>query len=195
MTIDQRMPEGRLPELLADAGFTVTWPPDGYAAWRAIARRIAHREALPPQPTVYNPEVMRAIHTADAVAARAAMRAAGGWLQAPHNDDDFEATLRAWETGVCDGSSGDGEEHWVAAACAAFGSGRRRVDVARCKVCGLPVYAIGLEWRLSHDPEDTETTGWRLIWPSLTAPRSAPRQCSGRRHPRHRRPLAVAGVR
>ncbi len=107
MTIDQRMPEGRLPELLADAGFTVTCPPDGYAAWRAIARRIARREALPPRPTVYDPEVMRAIHIADAVAARTAMRSAAGWLQAPHNHDDFEATLRAWETGVCDGSSGD----------------------------------------------------------------------------------------
>lgn len=152
MTIDQPIPAGRL---LAAAGVTVTWPPSGYDAWRDIARRIAQQEPLPARPTVYDPAVMRAIHAADAVAARAAMRAAGGWLQAPHDDEDFEATLRAWETGVCGGSLGDDEQHWVAARCAAFGCGRGRVDVARCKVCGLAVYTAA----------GKEVTGWRPIWP------------------------------
>jgi hypothetical protein len=164
MTIDQRVPVARLRALFTDAGFTVTWPPDGYGAWRAIARRIKRQEPLPPRPTVYDPGVMRAIHTTDAVVARAVMRTASGWLQAPHDDADFEGALRAWETGVC-GDWGDGEQHFVAAGCAAFGRGRSRVDVARCKDCGLPVYTIGLDWRLRRGAEGNELPGWRLIWP------------------------------
>jgi hypothetical protein len=92
---------------------------------------------------------------ADATVARAAMRTAGGWLQAPHGDHDFEGTLRVWETGVC----GDGTQHFVAARCAAFGRGRGRVDVARCKDCGLPIYRTG------GDPGENDTIGWRPIWP------------------------------
>jgi hypothetical protein len=149
MTIDQRIPADRLRELLAAAGLSVTWPP----AWRAIARRIARQEPLPPRPTVYDPAVMRAMHAADAALARATMRAAAGWLQAPHGDDDFEAVLRAWETGVCGGPG-----HWVAARCASFGRGPGRVDVALCKDCGFPVYTIGLD--LAGD----EITGWQPIW-------------------------------
>lgn len=150
MTVDQRIPVVGLRAELAAAGYAVTWCDD----WRAIARRIARQEPLPPRPTVYDPAVMRAIHDTDAVLARAAMRAAAGWLVAPHGDDDFAATLRTWETGACGGNVG-GERHWVAATITAFGRGRGRVDLARCKCCGLPVYTTGQD----------EIMGWRPIWP------------------------------
>jgi hypothetical protein len=152
-TTDQRIPVDRLSAMLAAAGLSVTWPPDGHDEWRAIAHCIAHLQPLPPRPTVYDPAVMRAIHAVDAATARAVMRAAAGWLQAPHGDDDFEATLGAWETEVC-GNWGNGEQHWVAARYATFRLGRGRVDVARCKDCGLPVYTI-----------ENHMTGWRPIWP------------------------------
>ena len=140
-------------QLLAAAGLSVTWPPDGPDEWRDLAHCIAHLQQLPPRPTVYEPAVMRAIHAADPATARAVMRAAAGWLQAPHGDDDFEDTLRVWETGVCR-DRGNGEQHFVAAKYAAFGLGRSCVDVARCTDCGLPVYTIE-----NHMP------GWRPIWP------------------------------
>ncbi len=158
MTVDQRIPAARLRAELAAAGYAVTWCDN----WRAIARCIARQESLPPRPTVYDPAVMRAIYDTDAVLARAAMRAAAGWLQAPHGDDDFEDTLRVWETGACDGAAG-GERHWVAATCAAFGRGRGRVDVAHCKVCGLPLYTVGIDWRLRRGRD--EIMGWRPVWP------------------------------
>lgn len=150
-TIDERIPADQLRALLDATGLTVTWPPGSKAAWRDIARRIARGEPLPPRPTVYAPAVIRAIHTVDAATARAVMRSAGGWLQAPHGDDDFEATLRVWETGEC-GDGGDGGQHWVAAS-ATFGRGLDRVELAHCKDCGLPVYTI-----------PTQAAGWRPIW-------------------------------
>ena len=157
MTADQRMTAAELNERLAAAGLSVTWQPSA-RGWRRIALSIRRQEPLPSRPTVYDPAVLRAIHAVDAAAARATMRAAVGWLVAPHGDDDFEATLVAWETGAC-GDRGDGKQHWVAARRAASGRGRGRVDVAHCKDCGLPVYAICL------DPETDETSGWRPIWP------------------------------
>ena len=84
-------------QLLATAGFSVTWPPDSYDEWRDLAHCIAHLQPLPPRPWVDDPAVMNAIHHADAATARAVMRAAGGWLQAPHNDEEFSGTLRVWE--------------------------------------------------------------------------------------------------
>jgi hypothetical protein len=149
--IDQRIPVERLRAMLAAAG--LTWPPDSYGEWRALAHCIAHLQPLPPRPAVYDPAVMRAIHAAGPTVARAVMRAAAGWLQAPHGDDDFEATLRLWETGMC-GDWRIGRPHCVAARYAAFGSGRRHVNVARCAICGLPVYAI-----------ENRMTVWRPIWP------------------------------
>jgi hypothetical protein len=151
--IDERVPVDRLRAMLAAAGLSVTWPPGSYDEWLALAHCIAHLQPLPPRPTVYDPAVMRAIHAADAATARAVMRTAAGWLQAPLGDDDFESTLRAWGTGVC-GDWGNGEQHWVAAGCAAFGRGRSRVDVAHCKACGLPVYTVG-----------EQTIDWRPVWP------------------------------
>jgi hypothetical protein len=151
--IDQRVPVDRLQAMLAAAGLSVTWPPGSYQEWLDLAHCIAHLQPLPPRPTVYDPAVMLAIHTADAATARAVMRAAAGWLQAPHGDDDFEGTLRVWETGVC-GGRGNGEQHFVAARCATFRLGRSRVDVARCTDCGLAVYTI-----------ENHTIGWRPIWP------------------------------
>jgi hypothetical protein len=150
--IDQRIPVERLRELLAAAGFSVTWPPDSLDGWRDLAHGIAHLQPRPPRPTVYDPAVMRAIHAADAATARAVMRTVGGWLQAPHGDDDFEATLRVWETGMC-GDWRIGRPHFVAARCAGFGRRRSHVDVARCKDCGLPVYTIG-----------EQTSNWQPIW-------------------------------
>lgn len=157
MTADQRMTVAGLNERLAAAGFSVTWPPSG-RGWDRIALSIRQQEPLPPRPTVYDPAVLRAIHAVDAAAARAAMREAAGWMAAPHGDDDFQATLLAWETGVC-GDLEDGSQHWVAARCAASGRGRGRVDVAHCKDCGLPVYATCI------DPQTDETSSWRPIWP------------------------------
>jgi len=162
MTIDQRIPVDVLHARLTDAGFTVTWPPIHHDEWRAVARRIARQEPLPPRPTVYDLEVMRTVHAADPVLARAAMRTAAGWLQAPHGDRDFRNTLDSWAAGLCLDWD-DGEQHFVAAGCASFGRGRDRVDVARCKDCGGAVYSIGLEWRLRRDP-DNEVTDWRPIW-------------------------------
>ena len=164
MTIDQRLPADQLHARLAAAGFALTWPPARHDEWQAIARRIARNEPLPPRPTVYDPEVMRAIHAVDTVAAQAAMRSAAGWLHAPHGDRDFGDTLRIWETGEC-GDPGSSERHFVAAGCAASGRGQDRVDVARCKDCGFPVYTVGLDWRLRHGPEQDQVMGWRPIWP------------------------------
>jgi hypothetical protein len=151
--IDQRIPAERLRERLDAAGYSVTWPPDGPGGWRDIAHCIAHLQPRPSRPTVYDPAVMRAIHYADPAAARAVMRAAAAWLQAPHDDSEFLATLRVWETGVC-GDWGNGRQHWVAARCAGFGRGRSHVDVARCNDCGLPVYTVG-----------EQTSDWQPIWP------------------------------
>lgn len=151
-TIDQRIPVDRLRAMLAAAGLGVTWPPDGYDEWRDLAHCIAHLQPLPPRPTVYDPAVMRAIHATDPATARAVMRAAAGWLQAPHGDEEFLGVLRVWETGVC-GDRGNGRQHWVSARCAGFGRGRSHVDVARCTDCGFPVYTIG-----------AQTSDWRPIW-------------------------------
>ena len=148
--------QSRVRSQLAAAGHAVTW----CGNWRAIARHIARQEPLPPRPTVYDPAVMRSIHATDAVLGRAVMRAAADWMAAPHDDGDFENTLRVWETGACGGAAG-GERHWVAARLASFGRGRSRADVAHCKVCGLPVYAIGIEWN--------EGAQWRPIWPEMRA--------------------------
>jgi hypothetical protein len=164
MTSDRRVPAERLHALLAAAGFVLTWPPAGYPQWHALARSIARGVPLPPRPTVYDAEVMRAVHAVDATAAEAAMRAAAGWLYAPHGNGDFQDTLRVWQTGTC-GGPGRGGRHFVAARRAAFGRGEDRVDVARCKDCGLAVYAVGREWQLRRSPDGAGVMGWHPIWP------------------------------
>jgi hypothetical protein len=151
---DHRIPADQLTQQLADAGFTVTWPPEDYSGWRDIARRLAHGEPPPPRPGVYDPAVLRAIHAVDPELGRAVMRAGAGWLQAPHGDGDFDTTLSAWEAGLCLGAI-EGEPHWVAAQDAAFA----RVDVARCKDCGLPVYGRG-------------GGDWQPIWPPASRRRT-----------------------
>ena len=141
-------------------GFSVTWP----GCWKCAAKALWTGAGPAERPSVYDPAVLRAIHCVDAGLGRAVLRRAGGWRFAPRDDADFQATLRCWEHGHEDAAPGD-EDHFVAYNLARFGRGRRRVEIARCKDCGLPVWATGVEYRDDNDPEGY----WRAIWPRPAA--------------------------
>lgn len=139
------------------------WPKREQLWWAQLAHALHDGSPLPAQPAAFGGALLRRIHSEDAEVARAAMRLAGGWLEAPHDDKDFFWVLGIWERGhEDDDCAGDG--HFVAARTAVLGVGPDEVSVARCKDCGLPVYTVGLEFRLAHDG-DAES-GWRRIWPT-----------------------------
>lgn len=154
------MNAAELVQRLADLGFVVTWPD----CWHCLAAGLAAGRGPGERPSAYDPDLVRAIHQADPGLGRAVLRRAGGWRVAPHDDAEFDITMRLWDTGHDpdeDTAPGD-EDHWVAYELAGFGQGRRRVEVARCKDCGLPVWVTGL----NHLGENDQW--WRRIWPAHT---------------------------
>lgn len=143
------------------------WPRRERLWWAQLAQALYGGSPLPAQPAAFDCALLRRIHSEDADTARAVMRLAGGWLEAPHDDADFFWVLGMWERGHEPDAGDAGEDHFVAARSGAFGLGSDEVSVARCKDCGLPVYSIGLEFRLSQD--EVAESGWRRIWPSAGA--------------------------
>lgn len=145
----------------------LTWPD----AWKATAKALATRSELPDRPTVYDPTRLRAIHRVDAGLARTAARMGGGWQFHPRTDTEFHQLMDCWEHGHTEhdteldtGTGLGGEGHFVSHLLATFGRGRNRIEVARCKDCGLPVWATGIAYRAEDDP----VAEWRLIWPRTT---------------------------
>lgn len=158
-----RWPLGLLETRLAEAGFTVAWP----GCWHCVAASLWRGDGVPPRPSAYDPELLGAVWRVDAELGRALMREAAGWGWAPHDDLDFHAVLGVWEHGHepdpdAPGGAGD-EDHCPAYDLGGFGWGRRRVEIAWCRDCALPVWATGTR----YVPED-QLVPWRRIWPATT---------------------------
>lgn len=152
-----------LQEALKCEGFEFTWP----GPWAEIAAALAEGVVLPPAPSSYDTTLLRELHQQNSRLALAVVRRSGGWTEAPHNDADFYDVLKLWDDGHPEAEPGD-EGHFVAARLGGKGRHATRIDVARCKDCGIPVFATGLTYRIRRNPAN-ELSGWRRIWPAQSS--------------------------
>jgi hypothetical protein len=157
MTVDAQIPVHLLNEQLTRAGFEVSWP----GCWHCLAQDLYQGEPLPPRPSVYDSALLRRVWGADARLGRALLRAAAGWVAAPHDDEDFHRALAVWDHGHPEATTLDGW-HCVAYDLGGFGRGRRRAEIAWCRDCARPVWAAGARYLPEDAPEP-----WRLVWPAI----------------------------
>ena len=174
----------------ARLGIALTWPP----TWLDLARSISTGAPLPALPSVYQPDVLRSLHTADSALARAVLRCAGPWSAAPHDDDDFNAIVAAWDrldvdeagggSELDDATSGlcSGNEHFVAVTLADHGSPTEWAEVALCKDCGLPVTRrctaeeASTSCSCCRRPDPAAMTPWVRLWPHISPSAPAPHE-------------------